>query len=537
MTWKRSSNACLLVAVATLSLSCGKSAFDPEVRFEVTVTPGSRVLVVGETAQFAAIVTDVNGDVLPGMQVTWSSGDGDVATVSPDGVVRGMTTGSTAITARSDIATGIAQVDVRSAPQSISVASVVMNADVDTLNALGATTQYTATAYDSTGTPVSGAGIGWSSLDTNIATIDGSGIVTAKSVGTVLIVAASTCCAAADTLGLAVRQVVASVAVSPTTLSLPVGSSRLLSAAVVDSLGEPVAGANVAWSSSNGSVAIVDQSGTVTGVSAGAVTIGATSNGKSASAAVTVTTQAPPPPPPQGVLFSDGFETGDFSHTQNGYSWGQVSGSPDSKSVDGAPVLSGDWASRFRQTSACNTGQNRYIQLQANTSAQFLTEFWFEYSIRIPDNYDHSCPGVSTNNKWAEFFNKLDRDATGIFPLTRKNAAEDGGSRLTVAVNSWRGTGEQSATDSWITLADRGSYVRYRYYVRLGTIGQNNGAMKIWKNNTLVFESTSMNISGSQAQYHSIGVWQIMGYDNSGWPAAITWFVDDVALYGSNPGW
>jgi uncharacterized protein YjdB len=82
---------------------------------------------------------------------------------------------------------------------------------------------------------------------------------------------------------------VASVTVSPSTSSLLVGQTTTLTATLKDGNGNVLAGRAITWTSSASSVATVSATGVVTGVSGGAVTITATSEGKSGSATVTVT--------------------------------------------------------------------------------------------------------------------------------------------------------------------------------------------------------------------------------------------------------
>jgi hypothetical protein len=181
-------------------------------------------------------------------------------------------------------------------PQTCSgVQRVVINPSTVTLGALGATAQLTAAAYDQSGDAVSGVNMSWKSLNTAIATVSASGVVTARSVGTVLLVAGAGSCTATDTLAVSVEQVVSSVAVNPPSTSVGTGSSVTLQALVVDSLGSPVQGANVTWSSSNPAVATVDQSGTVSAAAAGSVTINAASSGKTGAASIAVSGSAPPP--------------------------------------------------------------------------------------------------------------------------------------------------------------------------------------------------------------------------------------------------
>jgi hypothetical protein len=82
--------------------------------------------------------------------------------------------------------------------------------------------------------------------------------------------------------------IVASIAISPATLTIAVGQTGTLTATPRTSAGDPIAGRTIAWSSNNGGVASVN-GGVVTGVSAGNVTITASTGGVSQTAAVTVT--------------------------------------------------------------------------------------------------------------------------------------------------------------------------------------------------------------------------------------------------------
>src|SRR5206468_5075075 len=92
-----------------------------------------------------------------------------------------------------------------------------------------------------------------------------------------------------DTAAVSITTIpVASVTVSPTTASLPVGATRQFSAVTKDAAGNTLTGRVVTWASSNTAVATVSSSGVVSGKAAGSATITATSETKSSTAAVTV---------------------------------------------------------------------------------------------------------------------------------------------------------------------------------------------------------------------------------------------------------
>jgi uncharacterized protein YjdB len=94
-------------------------------------------------------------------------------------------------------------------------------------------------------------------------------------------------------LGPGSREGVASVAVSPTDLSLEVGASASLTATPLDRDGVALDGLPVAWTSTDTLVAIVSPAGLVSARGAGSATIRASSAGKSGTVAVTVTEDEP----------------------------------------------------------------------------------------------------------------------------------------------------------------------------------------------------------------------------------------------------
>lgn len=98
--------------------------------------------------------------------------------------------------------------------------------------------------------------------------------------------------------------VVTSVAVSPATVSLMVGTNQPLVASVKDQSGNEMTGQTVAWSTSDANAATVNTNGMVAAVAAGSATITATIAGKTGTSAVTVTTAPPPPPVVTSVTVS-----------------------------------------------------------------------------------------------------------------------------------------------------------------------------------------------------------------------------------------
>ena len=144
------------------------------------------------------------------------------------------------------------------------------------LTALGGTVQLSAQVRDQDGQARAGASVTWSTEDASVATVDGSGLVTAAGNGTVEIRAASG--PASDTATVTVEQAASTVAVSPAADTLFSGDTLRLTALASDANGHAIAGARFSWKSSDTAVAAVDASGLVTGVAEGTATITATAD-------------------------------------------------------------------------------------------------------------------------------------------------------------------------------------------------------------------------------------------------------------------
>ena len=135
----------------------------------------------------------------------------------------------------------------------------------------GASTRLLAEVRDLAGQTVPGSRVSWSSTDSGVARVDSaSGWVRAVRPGRAVVVAASG--EWRDSMAIVVRRPAteppeaASVSISPHG-SLRVGDTVMLAATVLDGSGAPLAGAEVAWSSSEPRLAAVDAlTGTGTGV-------------------------------------------------------------------------------------------------------------------------------------------------------------------------------------------------------------------------------------------------------------------------------
>ena len=253
----------------------------------VTVAPPTPSVDVGATVQLSATTLDAAGNLLTGRAVTWSSSANAIATVSSGGVVSGLSPGVVTITATSEgqSGTSIVTVNASGPPPPVPVASVTVAPSTVSLT-VGGTQTVTATARDANGNPLNGRPMTWSSGNTNVATVNSSGLITATGVGNTTVTATSEGQSGVVTVNVAAASV-ASITISPSPTSVNVKWTVAMTATPRDANGNPMV-ASVSWSTSDASVAVVSSSGVVTGVSVGSATITASSGSGSGTATVSV---------------------------------------------------------------------------------------------------------------------------------------------------------------------------------------------------------------------------------------------------------
>ena len=100
-TLQRSSADVWAAAASTLGACNDEDDLPPAEVATVTVDPASATIAVGEAKQLTATAKDATGKTVTGVQITWSTSNADVATVSATGLVTGTGTGDVTITAAS----------------------------------------------------------------------------------------------------------------------------------------------------------------------------------------------------------------------------------------------------------------------------------------------------------------------------------------------------------------------------------------------------------------------------------------------------
>ena len=265
-----------------------KSADKPEQPVEVPITEvqlGREALDMyeGDTFKLTATVLPVN--TTDSKDISWSSNNEAVATVSEDGTVTAKSVGTAVITATSTNGkTASCTVTVEKKLIPITEVSLSESA-VGIIE--GNTHKLTATVLPENTTD--SKSVSWSSSNEAVATVSEDGTITAKSVGTAVITATSengktaSCAITVEKKLIPITEVL----IDKSSATLTEGDSTTLTATVLPE--NTTDRKDISWSSSNNDIATVDTTGHVEAKKAGTVIITATSsNGKTAECTVTV---------------------------------------------------------------------------------------------------------------------------------------------------------------------------------------------------------------------------------------------------------
>ncbi len=155
----------------------------------VVTPPAATITGNGATQQYTAIALDSHGVVVPGVNFQWASSNSAVASVNGAGLATAIAAGGTTITATANGVTGSAFLTVSSVAGPTVLIVVLPGAA--TIDALGATQQFTAIAFDAQGRIVTSSFV-WTTSNPAIASINASsGIATAVATGTVTVFAST----------------------------------------------------------------------------------------------------------------------------------------------------------------------------------------------------------------------------------------------------------------------------------------------------------------------------------------------------------
>ena len=257
---------------------------------ELQISPPVATVDQGDSVTLVTSLRDAEGHPLGQRVAAWESSNAFVATVDANGTATGHKPGTAIISAAIEGKAATARVVVRAASPA-TVASIDLTANSPSL-AKGQSTQIVATLHDENGATLSGLPIAWASLDSSIARVSRTGMVTAVAPGSVSITASSG--EASSSLAVVVdatlTATVATVKVALASTLIDSGKTTQAAVTLKDALGTILTGRTVTYTTTRSTVATVSPTGLVTGVATGEAGIRATVDGVSGTAWIRVKT-------------------------------------------------------------------------------------------------------------------------------------------------------------------------------------------------------------------------------------------------------
>ncbi|MDA8433312.1 MAG: Ig-like domain-containing protein [Nitrospiraceae bacterium] len=290
--------SCIALLLAAVVSGCGCGGGDEgPVLVSIEVSPANPSVPLGVSRQFTATGVFSDQTTLDLTEaVTWNSSDAAIATVSDaegsKGLAVSASAGTTSITATSGGVSGHTTMTVTDAAL-VSIAITPVNPGI----ALGTSQQFAAsgTYTDGTTRDVT-AEVAWETGSPSVATISNSGgskgLASSHAIGETSVSAASGAITASTTLTVTAAQL-ASIQVTPQGASVTTGATQQFKATgtFTDGSAQDLT-TSASWSSSDASIAIVSNlpgsQGLASALSAGTVTVTATSGSLSGSASLTV---------------------------------------------------------------------------------------------------------------------------------------------------------------------------------------------------------------------------------------------------------
>jgi trimeric autotransporter adhesin len=254
----------------------------------ITIVPANGSIAFSTTEQFHALGNYSDGSVQNlTRQVTWASSNTAVVQIVSGGMSRGLTPGTTTISATLGTVTGSTPFTVTNA----TIVSITVSPASQTI-AVGTTLDFSALGRFSDGTFQDiTSDATWSSDNTAVATVDVNAIATAVSPGTANIIATFNGVTGSAPLTVSTATIT-SIAVTPSTAEM--APNTMLSCVATATLSDgttQVITDNATWSSSDAAVASVDNGGNVSAIAGGSATISAQFGGVTGTSAIVVNPQ------------------------------------------------------------------------------------------------------------------------------------------------------------------------------------------------------------------------------------------------------
>lgn len=232
----------------------------------------------------------------------------------------------------------------------------------------------------------------------------------------------------------------------------------------------------------------------------------------------------------------DGFESGDLSHSQNGFVWG----SPNKTYVNSLHAKSGKFALEFRYPAAPD-GKDSWSEQRFRIGAKYR-ELWIKYDLFVPSNYYHRTQSSSANNKgfvhvWEDNYSPT--PGLGLGP----NFWPASNGESTATLYNWADNNRiqkhwNNFTDRVIKTTDRGKWMEVIVHYKYASASNNDGVAQIWLKSDGQPRRQVLNITDGPwyvAAGKGFNEGYLLGWANSGFAEETRFYIDDI-VFATDPG-
>lgn len=517
------------------------TALPPAPVAAVTVTPSHPSIAAGTTVDLTATTRDSAGNVLTGRVVTWASGTTSVGTVDGNGVVTGVTAGTTVIIATSEGKQGKDTVTVTTPTATLVRINLTPDtAAVDT----GHTVQFTVTGkYSDSSTatvPATYASTG--------GTITAGGLYTAGTAAGSFRVIATAAGGLADTSRVTVfLPTLVRVVLTPDSASVDTGHTQQFTATGKFSDSSSAALAGVTFSATGGTVS---GGGLFTaGTVAGTFQVIAAKSALADTAKVVVVAAAPSPAecatPQAAWIFCDDFEQDRLSSYFETDGVGTVFNRVAGVGKDGSYGMQGHFAAGANSAGDLHlafgkTPQSYMHPVDAGT-AKYREIYWRMYVKAqagwVGGAHDKLSRALifGSTTTFAEAMaahvwgGDVAADSNNLI-LDPATGVDSAGNLVSTAYNSGLTyLGKVETTTPIFDAAHVGQWYCVEAHVKLNDSGSANGVFELWINGNLEAQKTGMNWVSSYTAY-GINAIYFENYWNAGATVAEDRFFDNIVV-------
>lgn len=242
----------------------------------------------------------------------------------------------------------------------------------------------------------------------------------------------------------------------------------------------------------------------------------------------------------QAAFFTDGFESGDLTHTENNANW---FGS-DNTSVSTDTARTGSYSLKFTHGTTAGSHAEQRFDL-----GNPKDEVWIQYWFKFPSNYDDGDGTPQGNNNkflrlWsdnAEYSGDSGKVGASIWQGDPYGSLEPDANKT--YSGGWQfdcngnigSVASLSGMGKWdIDASDLNRWIKFKWRFRRDT-GVGDGAMGLWIDDVQIYHKQNISyLNAPCPEYYLTGY--LMGADNSDPATTMYYYIDDFSLSNEDPG-